>query len=350
MNMNSFTAPPVNNALQPDIYNKLDAEIIERTRVANNQLAMRLLLEEKIITKYRNEAQRIISLEKSRVAQDLDRISQTLPAMARIRNFDDQFFPKGPVSSPGARNKRKTKNYLAEKNDDVICHRCYIHHMPLKNKFYNKVSPPSTPTVFDSNIDKDKDVVAADHVAASEPQPGSGSARQKSSKSRLDSDFNDSYRFLDKNLYGRNQDLNDTLTPRLMPNELWKKVVKNVCSQCLKREKTLAARLDRAGYSQERERTVGFDRSLSRGNKSRVDSRAPTRSSSYLSRSNSQRQLKSRGELQTLSRLSSVLGKITEPSKEEDGTKKFVSRDLNKTERSDTAISVRESRKFLPEK
>ncbi|KAK0059785.1 hypothetical protein Bpfe_010644 [Biomphalaria pfeifferi] len=348
MNLNSFSAPPVNNALQPDIYNKLDAEVIERTRVANNQLAMRLLLEEKIINKYRNEAERIILLEKTRVAKDLNRISQTLPAMARIRDFDEQFFPRGtdrPTSH--LKFKRKKKNYLAEKNDDVICHRCYIHHMPLKKKFYTKVSPPSSPTVLDASRGESKDATDAEPpVRTSESGLVSSSARTKSAKSNIDMDVFDSYGILDRSLYGQDLDSNETPTPRLMPNEQWKKIVKNVCSQCLKREKTLAAKMDRSGYS--RERTVGFDRSVSTANKSSSDSMTPTRSLSHASRGSSQRQSKIRSELRVMSSDSSVLKKIPGPDGKEEpikGTRKQSTRDASLTELSDTLVSVKDSKK-----
>ncbi|GFO30268.1 hypothetical protein PoB_005677300 [Plakobranchus ocellatus] len=43
------------------------------------------------------------------------------------------------------------------------------------------------------------------------------------------------YKFLGRDMCGRDRDLNDTMTPRLVPYEEWKMVVKNVCSQC-KRE------------------------------------------------------------------------------------------------------------------
>lgn len=47
------SSPPVNNLLQPDIYNRLDAEVIERTRVMNTQLDQRLRVQQKILAKYR---------------------------------------------------------------------------------------------------------------------------------------------------------------------------------------------------------------------------------------------------------------------------------------------------------
>lgn len=46
-------SPPINNLLQPDIYNRLDAEAIERTRVINTQLDERLRVQQKILAKYR---------------------------------------------------------------------------------------------------------------------------------------------------------------------------------------------------------------------------------------------------------------------------------------------------------
>ena len=45
--------PPVNNALLPDIYDKLEADTIEKTRVANTVLDIRLSVEQKVIAKYK---------------------------------------------------------------------------------------------------------------------------------------------------------------------------------------------------------------------------------------------------------------------------------------------------------
>ena len=44
--------PPVNNLCVPDIFNKLDADVIERTRVLNSQLNVRLNVQERVIVKY----------------------------------------------------------------------------------------------------------------------------------------------------------------------------------------------------------------------------------------------------------------------------------------------------------
>jgi hypothetical protein len=45
--------PPINNLLQPDIYNKMDADTIEKTRVVNSQLDQRLNTQQRIIARYR---------------------------------------------------------------------------------------------------------------------------------------------------------------------------------------------------------------------------------------------------------------------------------------------------------
>lgn len=41
----------------------------------------------------------------------------------------------------------------------------------------------------------------------------------------------EAFKFLEREKWGRERDLNHSLTPRLMPNEMWKHVVKNICSQ-----------------------------------------------------------------------------------------------------------------------
>ena len=50
--------PPVNNACIPDVFNKLDADTIERTRVVNSLLDKRLEVQQKVLSKYRNQAEK----------------------------------------------------------------------------------------------------------------------------------------------------------------------------------------------------------------------------------------------------------------------------------------------------
>ena len=81
------------------------------------------------------------------------------------------------------------------------------------------------------------------------------------------------YKFLERDLCGRDKDLNNTLTPRLVPYEDWKKVVKNVCSQCNRKFKGTARGPPsrRANFSREKtaDRFRERKKSISRQNSTR---------------------------------------------------------------------------------
>ncbi|XP_059157250.1 uncharacterized protein LOC131941774 [Physella acuta] len=325
MNMNNVNPPPINNALQPDIYNRLDAETIERTRVANNQLHMRLMLEERVINKYRHEAERIILQEKSRVAQELTRITRKLPAMGRMRGLEEQLFTTrsntDPLPRATKRNKRKKKNYQNDKNDDLICQRCYIHHLPLKKMFYRKVTPPPQPTVFDSENGVTSE---GNHAPEVNSIPVGSVSKQISdlpSRQNASASFKmvippiDTFKFLERDRCGRETDLNQVFTPRLMPNEMWKGVVKDVCSQHVKKD-TIKTRPLRCAREFSRERTLGekSDRISSVNKRVRGETQTLTRSPSTLARMGSFRRqsvtkTNKRNEPQAPSRSSSTLKK-----------------------------------------
>ncbi|VDH97750.1 uncharacterized protein LOC143068885 [Mytilus galloprovincialis] len=137
-----ITAPPVNNACLPDIYNKLDADTIEKTRVINKLLEQRLKLQEKIINKYQVRAKVVHKNEKARVRKDLKKIRNHLPNMDDMVFMDTQMqlktlrkkhhhvhTPTGYTTTP-----MEMKGLASEKDDNPFCSRFYVHHMPVKSK------------------------------------------------------------------------------------------------------------------------------------------------------------------------------------------------------------------------
>ncbi|XP_046355828.1 uncharacterized protein LOC124134823 [Haliotis rufescens] len=139
MESNSNSAPPVNNALLPDIYNKLDADLQERTRVINTQLDKRLSMQERVLNKYRRAAERLYKEESIRVRQDLVKINKKLPAVGNIRNFCLGYI------SRKKKHGRKRKGIPEEKIDMPFCERHFIHHLPTKKKFYKQPTPTPPP-------------------------------------------------------------------------------------------------------------------------------------------------------------------------------------------------------------
>ncbi|XP_041354646.1 uncharacterized protein LOC121372407 [Gigantopelta aegis] len=139
MNINSTPAPPPNNAIVPDIYNRLDAGAIERTRVANTQLDVRFRIQERVLNKYKQAAERVYRNEASKVREELGRITSSLPAVRHMRNLTmDSIRQKSKSTTP-----RRTNSLYEEKLDMPFCERHFIHHLPTKKKYYKKMRSAS---------------------------------------------------------------------------------------------------------------------------------------------------------------------------------------------------------------
>ncbi|KAK7089579.1 uncharacterized protein [Littorina saxatilis] len=155
---NADPAPPVNNLLQPDIYNRLDAEAIERSRVINTQLDQRLVVQQRIISKYKLAAERFHRREKEKVKDELKRITAKLPAVGRIRDFRSKFLygarhqadhndgVPGVSKSVPELHVKKIRGVPEEKPNLPFCERFFIHHLPTKKKYYK--APMSSPPPF----------------------------------------------------------------------------------------------------------------------------------------------------------------------------------------------------------
>ncbi|XP_076442998.1 uncharacterized protein LOC143281636 [Babylonia areolata] len=146
--------PPVNNLLQPDVYNRLDAQARERTRVVNAQLDHRLQAQHSILAKYRLAAERYYLREQRLVRKELSRISSRLPTVRRIHDFRNKFlYGEGlhrslSQSLPDVRvaaGPKKIRGVPEERSEQPFCLRYFIHHLPTKKKFY-KTATPSSPT------------------------------------------------------------------------------------------------------------------------------------------------------------------------------------------------------------
>lgn len=160
---NNSTAPPLNDLLQPDIYSRLDAEAIERTRVANTQLLERLRMQEKVLLRYQRAAELFHARQEALVRRELKRITEQLPASSRIRDFRLRFASAGLPPDPDGVKERRVRGVPEERHDLPFCERYFIHHLPNKKKFYKQRTP--TPPF--------KHAPAADAAQGSLPASGS---------------------------------------------------------------------------------------------------------------------------------------------------------------------------------
>lgn len=144
--VNEKTPPPVNNACVPDIFNKLDAGAIERTKVVNTHLTFQLRVQEKVLTKYRNAAEQRFLRERDKVRSDLRNIVRRMPNYADIPHLETKI--KKLQNKKRDRTKHDCvfttepldmKGLMTEKEEKPFCDRFFTHHLPTKSRFYKDV-------------------------------------------------------------------------------------------------------------------------------------------------------------------------------------------------------------------
>lgn len=118
--------PPVNNNLQASLYDKIDAVMFERIRVANTQLNSRLEIQEKILNKYRKEATRKHNSQYRKIHKEIRKIHQKKPDYA-----DDFDYGRSRHESESKLSKPRS---LSEPSDcGSYCRRYYSHHYHIKD-------------------------------------------------------------------------------------------------------------------------------------------------------------------------------------------------------------------------
>ncbi|CAG5127826.1 unnamed protein product [Candidula unifasciata] len=301
MDLNSTYAPPINNACVPDIYNRLDADVIERTYcplkstlLKTRTIRVNLRYSAKSTTRTIRDAERFLMVEKSRVARELVRITQRLPTVVSLQAFDQSVKQSEHV------HQHKRKSYMAAKNDDLVCHRCYVHHLPSKKQFYRFRTHKPPPAVLEARESysitghqPQHDQKMATKSSTSTSQNGAASFNSTDKNNYVSKDVNelsahdqlrkpvdrfipsvDAFKFLDRDKWGREVDQNLGDTPRLMPNELWKNFVKTMSSQYSKQLgiPTNTSRQQQSNDAFFREKSGGRRLSVVSGNKTREKS------------------------------------------------------------------------------
>lgn len=146
--MSDEIPPPVNNACVPDIYNKLDANAIEKTKVINMQLSFKLKVQEKVLLKYKNAAEQRYAREREKVRMDLRNIGRRLPNYADIPRLETKVkkLRRGKRAKNGPKHDcvfttepLDMKGISTEKDDKPFCDRYFSHHLPTKSRFYQDV-------------------------------------------------------------------------------------------------------------------------------------------------------------------------------------------------------------------
>ena len=130
MDVNLPVDPPVNNNLQSSIYNRIDAITFERIRVANSQLNSRLEIQEKILNKYKREAEKVHDNQYRKIHKEIKKIRKKKP------DYIDEF-EYGRTRNDSESKLSKPRS-LSETSDCSYCKRYYSHHFNIKDRLEKK--------------------------------------------------------------------------------------------------------------------------------------------------------------------------------------------------------------------
>lgn len=108
--------PPMKGLLLPDMYTRLDAAAIERTRVLNQQLDVRLRLQERTMVKRRLDVVNCYLKDAKFLIRDLRHIRRKLP----------NFCGLPPIAY---KSNNGTRDITQSHEDAALCGRYYVHHI-----------------------------------------------------------------------------------------------------------------------------------------------------------------------------------------------------------------------------
>ena len=130
MDVNLPLEPPVNNNLQASLYDRIDAITFEKIRVANSQLNSRLEIQEKILNKYRKEAEKIHDNQYRTVRREFRKIHNKKP------DYIDDF--EIGRTKQDSESKLSRVRSLSETSESSYCRRYYSHHFHIKDQSKKK--------------------------------------------------------------------------------------------------------------------------------------------------------------------------------------------------------------------
>jgi len=138
--------PPTNTACMPDIYNKLDANAIEKTKVLNAMLTTRLQVQERVLTRCRAAAELRFERERDRLRLELRNIFRRMPNYADIPHLETKV---SKLKTSRRRSKQSLlhdcvfttepldmKGLADDKSDKPFCDRFFDHHAPRKTRLF----------------------------------------------------------------------------------------------------------------------------------------------------------------------------------------------------------------------
>ncbi|KAL3873804.1 hypothetical protein ACJMK2_036889 [Sinanodonta woodiana] len=135
--------PPVNNLIQPTLYDKLNTLVFERTRAVNSHLKTRQMIQEKVINKHQRDVERVYNKETRKMKGEIVKIRYKCPSSldhidASPRNRD----------SDGSKDGGRLRS-LSESSDSTYCKRYYAHHFNIKE---NKPKENQQPKSFQNDF------------------------------------------------------------------------------------------------------------------------------------------------------------------------------------------------------
>ncbi|KAK3093499.1 hypothetical protein FSP39_016490 [Pinctada imbricata] len=136
--------PPASSQCIPNLYNKLDAEVIKRTKVLNTILDMRFQFQQRMMVKHYKRTVVVFDREKERNLQYLQKLNTRLPYMSQVPadmhiqdkvkffRIANDYVRRTPLQrrmmSADVPLERGRQTPLAERREKPFCDRYYTHH------------------------------------------------------------------------------------------------------------------------------------------------------------------------------------------------------------------------------
>ena len=129
-NQNNQNLPPVFvTSIYPDIFTHLDAKIAEKTRISNAGLYEKMLANERMLNNCKMYTLKRHAEEVEKIRHDLNRLFKCSPGL-------DPNTLRPIFRGDGQQQRDKGKRINIKHKDVKLCQRCYIHHTPYKNIYY----------------------------------------------------------------------------------------------------------------------------------------------------------------------------------------------------------------------
>ncbi|GAB1601159.1 hypothetical protein Ahia01_000394100 [Argonauta hians] len=131
MNIIADHAPPSSQctSIYPDIYTQLDAKVAKKIRISNAGLTGQMDIQKRMLEKSKQHSLKHHQEEVLELQNDLEKLHVFSPSWAS-KNFSPG------LSYSSSQVTARVHHTCRLPGSHMLCHRCYKHHTPYKNIYY----------------------------------------------------------------------------------------------------------------------------------------------------------------------------------------------------------------------